>query len=154
MLIQQLHIAGTILNKVRGMCTASLYREHGRLLLTFNRDELRTRAPEINPTIRKSLIEGGPDWLAPLDGTAGGTWIAINTLGRIACLMNGYLEKTPSESDQRKDHLMKPSRGEIIPLLMSLRKDQSASEWLERNLNVRQYASFRLLVIEGTAAHY
>ena len=57
--------------------------------LYFNRDERRTRGPERPPAHEE---QGGVRYLAPADGDAGGTWLAVNEFGLTVCLLNGYVE--------------------------------------------------------------
>lgn len=58
--------------------------------LFFNRDELRTRGPEIAPT--EAQTKSGVRYIAPTDSDAGGTWIAVNQFGVTVALLNGYVE--------------------------------------------------------------
>lgn len=59
----------------------------GGFELFCNRDELRTRAVALPPARSES---GGVAYLAPRDGDAGGTWIAVNELGLCLSLVNRY----------------------------------------------------------------
>ncbi|HSE26136.1 MAG TPA: NRDE family protein, partial [Pyrinomonadaceae bacterium] len=69
------------------MCTLSwIHREDGYLLL-FNRDELRTRKPASAPRIEQ---RNGVEFIAPLDGDHGGSWIAVNQFGLTLCLLNRF----------------------------------------------------------------
>ena len=69
------------------MCTVSwVHREDGYLLL-FNRDELRTRKPASAPRIDQ---RNGVEFIAPLDGDHGGSWIAVNRFGLTLCLLNRF----------------------------------------------------------------
>ena len=69
------------------MCTVSwIHREDGYLLL-FNRDELRTRKPASAPRIEQ---RNGVQFIAPLDGDHGGSWIAVNQFGLTLCLLNRF----------------------------------------------------------------
>src|ERR1041385_4608949 len=53
----------------------------------MNRDERRTRAPATPPERR--TLDGVPV-LAPRDGEAGGTWIAVNAFGHTLALLNRW----------------------------------------------------------------
>lgn len=68
------------------MCTLTILRDEGRVLVTMNRDDLAGRpeaAPEEWPSAK-------PTFVAPKDLQAGGTWIGVNANGVIACLLNRY----------------------------------------------------------------
>lgn len=68
------------------MCTATWLAEPGGYQLFFNRDELRSRKPALPPAVRERR---GMRYLAPEDGEAGGTWIAVNQAGVSVGLLNG-----------------------------------------------------------------
>ena len=55
--------------------------------LWFNRDELRTRGPEVPPAVESAPC--GHRYVAPRDSDAGGTWIAVNEAGLTVALLNG-----------------------------------------------------------------
>ena len=59
----------------------------GGFELFCNRDELRTRAVALAPA---ASARNGVAYLAPTDGEAGGTWIAVNEHGLALCLVNRY----------------------------------------------------------------
>ncbi len=62
---------------------------HRGYRLFFNRDELRSRGPEVAPSFEQ---QRGVSYVAPSDSDAGGTWIAVNEFGLTVCLLNGYVE--------------------------------------------------------------
>ena len=71
------------------MCTVSYLPANAGYLLTVNRDE----APERETFLPQFKdLERGIQVLAPIDGDKGGTWIATDSSGRTACIMNGGLE--------------------------------------------------------------
>jgi hypothetical protein len=70
------------------MCTVSWLRDADGYDLFFNRDEKRSRLAAAPPTPRKV---GSTTVLAPIDGEAGGTWLAANEHGLTLALLNGYL---------------------------------------------------------------
>lgn len=87
------------------MCTASWAPRPDGYTLCFNRDERRTRAPALPPTVREA---GTIRFLAPLDGDFGGTWIAVNQFGVSLGLLNRYqAQAAPEPADPR-------SRGLVI----------------------------------------
>ncbi len=68
------------------MCTLTILRDEGRVLVTMNRDDLAGR-PEAAPAEWPSAK---PTFVAPKDLQAGGTWIGVHADGVIACLLNRY----------------------------------------------------------------
>lgn len=68
------------------MCTATWIRTKEGYDLFFNRDELRTRAPALPPSVRTRL---GVRLVTPTDGDAGGTWLGVNERGMTIGLANG-----------------------------------------------------------------
>lgn len=69
------------------MCTLSWGPLPGGFFVAFNRDERRSRAAGLGPRV---LERNGVQALMPIDGEAGGTWIAVNELGCAVALLNGY----------------------------------------------------------------
>jgi hypothetical protein len=130
------------------MCTLTIDRRAGRLLLTMNRDERWTRAPELPPALHPGA-GGGRAWVGPADGERGGTWIGANDDGVVACLLNAY---APGDLDLigRPDV---PSRGEIIPGLLARGRD-GLERFLEEELDPTRYPSFTLVAatLEGARA--
>lgn len=73
------------------MCTLTyLPLSDNTYLLTSNRDESPLRKKAKAPEITKI---NGAKVLYPMDGRAGGTWIAASEANRIACLLNGAFER-------------------------------------------------------------
>jgi len=126
------------------MCTVTVLRDPRRALVTMNRDERWSRAPERSPAVRVS--SGGVRWIGPADGERGGTWIGASELGVAACLLNGY---APEDLELLgRDDV--PSRGEIIPALLD-RPPGDAVRWLEGGLDTSPYPSFTLLALTPEA---
>ena len=67
------------------MCTVTWLRRPGGYAVYFNRDEKRDR-PAARPPARSE--RDGMPYLAPLDGRAGGTWLAVNARGLAVGLLN------------------------------------------------------------------
>ncbi|MCV6628294.1 MAG: NRDE family protein [Flavobacteriaceae bacterium] len=88
------------------MCTVSFVPlENGGYVFTSNRDESplrKTLAPKQLMTARQTSI-----W-APVDASAGGSWIATDKYNRIVCLLNGGFEKHMRVLPYRK------SRGKVV----------------------------------------
>lgn len=53
----------------------------------FNRDERRTRAPALPP---REQLHNGVRYVCPIDGEAGGTWLAASERGLTLALLNYY----------------------------------------------------------------
>lgn len=68
------------------MCTLSWLLAADRFELFFNRDERRSRKPANPPA---PGVRAGVRFLAPTDGDHGGSWIGVNELGVVLCLLNG-----------------------------------------------------------------
>lgn len=116
------------------MCTLTVYLSEQTQLVTMNRDELRSRAPEQAPH-----DWGG--WIGPRDGERGGTWFGLNRRGLVACLLNDY----PDTDDPEPAHPPPregPSRGELIPRLLQ-------GERLE-DLDLSPFPPFLLLLLNET----
>lgn len=105
--------------------------------LYFNRDERRTRAPERPPELAE---QDGVRYLAPADGEAGGTWLAVNELGLTVCLLNGYTEtRGPAPAAWR-------SRGLLVRDLAGMDSAASLQAHLAR-ADLSRYQPFVLLAL-------
>jgi hypothetical protein len=122
------------------MCTVTILRDAKRVQITMNRDEARTRAAEHPPRLARGA-DDGPAWIGPADGTKGGTWIAANEHGVVACLLNAYVPQDLALLD--RDDV--PSRGLIIPELME-RDPAAVRRWLTDRFDPSPYPSFSLVV--------
>lgn len=69
------------------MCSVSWSRSRGSLVVVMNRDERRDRAPGRPPRRWPAGRDGGR-FTAPVDGDAGGTWIAVRDSGVVLALLN------------------------------------------------------------------
>jgi hypothetical protein len=67
------------------MCSVSWVRRRGSLIVVMNRDERRDRAPARPP---RRWPGAGGGFTAPVDGDAGGTWIAARDSGVVLALLN------------------------------------------------------------------
>lgn len=111
--------------------------------LASNRDESRQRPPALPPQIR---CAGDRQVVMPVDSTSDGTWIAVNDAGIAATLLNIY-PKPGDPTTRAKDPSLR-SRGEIIPSLLAHSTIEAVGEAL-KNLDVRQYPGFRLVITDG-----
>lgn len=88
------------------MCTLTyIPLIENQFVLTSSRDEHFSRKPSSDPKISKI---NGRNVVFPVDGEAGGTWIAASESGRLVCLLNGAFGKHKHEPPYRK------SRGLIV----------------------------------------
>lgn len=91
------------------MCFVALHRHQGSLYIISNRDENIGRKVAKPPAI----VSIAPyEAVMPLDGEAGGTWVAVRNDGVTAVLFNGAL-RAHQKTDQHTQ-----SRGFIIPRLL------------------------------------
>src|SRR4051812_25946801 len=74
------------------MCSVSWARRRESLLVAMNRDERRDRAPARPP---RRWRGDGEAFTAPVDGDAGGTWIAATDSGVVLALLNHYAPVGP-----------------------------------------------------------
>jgi hypothetical protein len=124
------------------MCTVTIHRTDTSVLVTMNRDEARFRAAEKPPrklTGRSNSLQ----WLAPIDGQAGGTWFGANEYAVQACLLNRYLPEDIMHFGHPGE---RPSRGQIIVELLERGEEQDGLAWLNDVFNPRPYPSFCLIV--------
>ncbi|MEM1258003.1 MAG: NRDE family protein [Bacteroidota bacterium] len=83
------------------MCTVTFIPASDRVVITSNRDEHVSRKARLTP---EAKILNGIKVVFPKDGTAGGTWYAINENGTVVVLLNGAFqnhERTPPYSRSR-----------------------------------------------------
>ena len=118
------------------MCSVSWTRRSGALVVAMNRDERHDRAPARPP---RRWRDG---FLAPVDGEAGGTWIAARRDGVVLALLNHHAGQAPVAGRSRI------SRGRLVTTLAAggRRPDTAAV----RASGLAAYAPFRLLVIGAT----
>ncbi len=123
------------------MCTVSIHRAADAFELTMNRDELRSRAPELPLALHEA---NGVQWAAPLDSEAGGTWIGLNEFGLAACLLNHHPpDWQPNVVEER------PSRGLIIPSVMDCSSAEEAQQRLASMKDLARYAPFLLTLVDA-----
>ena len=78
------------------MCTVSWLYHPGGYQLFCNRDEKHHRLPALPPL---SCVHRGMQYVAPVDGDAGGTWLAVNEAGLTLCLLNGNTPAPPEQNE-------------------------------------------------------
>lgn len=121
------------------MCTATWIKTAQGYELLFNRDELRARQRALPPRIHR---DGSIRYLAPRDGEAGGTWIAVNDHAVAACLLNGEVASPPAGGSWQ-------SRGEIIRALAPATGREALLARLG-TLDLERYRPFVLLALDAT----
>ncbi|MDA8049614.1 MAG: NRDE family protein [Rhodospirillales bacterium] len=124
------------------MCTVVLRiapEEDFPLILAANRDE-RTDRPWDPPSV---WWPAHPDIIGGRDGSAGGTWMAMNGAGVVACVLNrpGSLGPAPG----------KQSRG-MLPLAALAAADARAAAGLIAGLEAVKFRSFNLVLADARSA--
>ena len=128
------------------MCTLTWrLAEKGGYDLLFNRDERNTRRPEEPP--RLGMTREGVNYLAPVDGDQGGTWLLLSKLGLTVAILNYYPDGVIATG------LM--SRG-TLPLRCASCIQVDAIAGVLRNVPLKQYATFHLVAIDanGQGVHF
>jgi hypothetical protein len=130
------------------MCTVSWIFQADGYELFCNRDETRARARALPPrrhergsSAPSGGIGGGSSaYLAPEDGDAGGTWIAVNELGLALCLLNRFPD--PGGGPY-------PSRGLLVRELAGRAGAEEVAAELARRAGAGalRYRPFRLLTL-------
>lgn len=111
------------------MCTLSWIGNDLGYELFFNRDEFIDRAPEVAPVETRI----GQAWtLAPRDGSAGGTWLAVNDFGVTIAVLNSYVASRGTGGRPPR------SRG----LLVLDHADAASSKELEERLAVLDLSAY------------
>jgi uncharacterized protein with NRDE domain len=118
------------------MCSVTWVRRRGSLAVVMNRDERRDRAPA-RPPRRWRGADGG--FTAPVDGDAGGTWIAVRDSGVVLALLNHHASTPPAAASTRV------SRGLLVTALAGEAAIPDAARLRAEGLAA--FAPFRLFVI-------
>ena len=129
------------------MCTVTIVRaataRGGRLItrIVSNRDEQRSRAPELPP---ERIAIGSRFAVMPIDSAAGGTWVAATDAGLAFCLLN----VNPSPAVPRSAWAGRGSRGYIIPSLVDSADIGDVAERLSA-MDAALTAPFKLVVADA-----
>ncbi len=116
------------------MCTVSFVPlDSGNFILTSNRDENPDRV-----TLEPTIVESG-EIVCPKDSQAGGSWIAMSTSGKVACLLNGAFKKHEHNPPYSR------SRGLIV---MEYFSSESAIQF-HNKVNLQGVENFTLLMFEN-----
>jgi len=117
------------------MCTVTWVEDHDGLHVFCNRDEMRNREEAQSP----ELIErNGMKILAPIDGRAGGTWLAVNECGIGVTLLNGPMRGRPVKATPI-------SRGQLVLELASLSSIDDVARKVS-SMDLDPYPAFTCLV--------
>jgi uncharacterized protein with NRDE domain len=121
------------------MCSLSWVRRRDALIVVMNRDERRDRAPA-RPPRRWRGADGG--FTAPVDGDAGGTWIAAKDSGVVLALLNHQAADDSGVVGAAGGRRI--SRGVLVTTLAAEAAAPDAARL--RAAGLASYAPFRLFV--------
>ncbi len=116
------------------MCTVSWLHQNDGYALLCNRDEKKSRLLATPPELRAA---SGVQYLAPVDGNHGGTWIAVNEFGMTLCLLNGK----PRPAGSR-------SRGLLLPEWIG-HSDADAVRGAFMHADLSAYSPFTAVALES-----
>ena len=117
------------------MCTVSYIPTSEGFFLTSNRDEDPGRK---TLPIQDITLTNGEQLKAPVDFKGGGSWMASNQSGKVACLLNGAFVKHKREPPYRK------SRGQFV---FEAFKNSSFSEFIEKT-DLENIEPFTIILID------
>lgn len=125
------------------MCTVTILDtgDNG-FRMVASRDESPTRARASSPRWVKG-IAGDARAIWPIDGRAGGTWVAAGEHGLVLTVLNVNLKDPPMPDEDRR-----VSRGSIIPQLIRLRDADAAAEALA-GFELDRFEPFRLVAADS-----
>jgi len=124
------------------MCTVTILKvPGGGFRMVASRDESPTR-PRATPPRWVDRIAGDARAVWPIDGLAGGTWVAAGEHGLVLTVLNVNLADPPRPSEDRR-----VSRGSIIPRLIRLADAGEAARALAE-LELDRFEPFRLVAAD------
>ena len=121
------------------MCTVTVVPHADGVRLLANRDERRSRARALPPSLHDA---GRHQALFPVDPEGGGTWIGCNSAGLAATLLN------VNPTGLRDVPLARRSRGLVVPALLRCSAMPDAVRLVEAILP-ETYAPFRIVIVQG-----
>ena len=128
------------------MCTVSIITlPHGGFRLVTNRDESPDR-PRATPPDWRGKVAGTARGIWPIDGLAGGTWVAAAEHGLALTLLNG----NPSTPGPRPSPEDRHSRGILIPRLIGQPNALEAADALAA-FDLNRFEPFRLVAVDSAA---
>lgn len=119
------------------MCTVTWARTAEGYVLFSNRDERDSRQPALGPRVNDVR---GVQYVAPVDGDHGGSWIGVNEFGLSLCLLNRYGDKTVEANKQFV------SRGLLLVDLLDCRRAESIGEQVGQ-FDLTRFRPFSLVVL-------
>ncbi|MBO0322266.1 NRDE family protein [Muricauda sp. CAU 1633] len=117
------------------MCTVSYVPFKEGYILTSNRDENPLRVTKLP---NKIALENGTTITTPTDVAGGGSWIAFDETGRVACLLNGAFIRHIRKSHYRE------SRGRYVIEAF----ERTSFEDFAQSAYLEDIEPFTLLLIE------
>ncbi|MDQ7013919.1 MAG: NRDE family protein [Planctomycetota bacterium] len=124
------------------MCTVTIIKSQGGgFRMVASRDECPDR-PRATLPRWKNNIAGDARAVWPIDGLAGGTWVAAGEHGLVLTVLNVNLADPPRPSEDRRI-----SRGSIIPQLIGL-PDACAAAAALAELELDRFDPFRLVGVD------
>jgi hypothetical protein len=139
------------------MCSVSWSRGSGGLIVVMNRDERRDRAPARRPRRWPGAgVAGRGGFTAPVDGEAGGSWIAARDSGVVLALLNhqpgsrsrhgagGGMHRPGGSRGGPRVPLPRVSRGLLLTTLAAESRVPDAARL--RSAGLASFAPFRLFV--------
>ena len=122
------------------MCTVTLVRKEGKIIITSNRDERTPRPASHKPELQ---LVGNKKLLFPKDPLAGGSWFVVDDDSNVGVLLNGA----------DKPHSIKPSyrmsRGVI--LLNLLAASSPINEW--QKIDLTEIEPFTVILTQGRQSY-
>jgi len=122
------------------MCTLAFEYQKESLIIGFNRDEITERNIAYSPQL---IEKNNLKILAPIDPVGSGTWIGVNQLGRVACLMN----HTHYKKQYNLTYLR--SRGQLVSDILGLVHEQP---FFYVQTHAAYFAPFHLFVFDTNMA--
>ena len=119
------------------VCTLTWWNGPTGYEVFFNRDERKSRLPAIAPQIHS---KSDCRFIAPIDGNAGGTWLASNETGLTVAILNFYEQEvavSPAKPQFR-------SRGQLMLELARRKSLEAVNSALVKD-NLSQYQAFTLI---------
>lgn len=125
------------------MCTVTIIElPEGGFRVVESRDESPLR-PRATPPRWVNNVAGDARAIWPIDGLAGGTWIAAGEHGLVLTVLNVNLADPPRPSEDRR-----LSRGGVIPRLIGTPDARAASAALAK-LELDRFDPFRLVATDA-----
>ena len=122
------------------MCTVTLVRSGGKIIITSNRDERTSRPASYKPEMQ---LVGSKKLLFPKDPLAGGSWFVVDDASNVGVLLNGANVPHQNKSSYRL------SRG--IILLNLLAASNPMDDWGKTDLS--EIEPFTIILIQGCQSY-